>query len=75
MNSETGNPVIVEELLNGAETSYQIVQRISDLLYGGEMSVQDRRLLVDYLEPNPPRLDRIREAFALALAAPGYQWY
>jgi hypothetical protein len=75
LNGETGNPVPVEELIGDAVTTSEVIQRINEVLFGGEMSIKERQLLADYLDPSPPRPDRIREAFALAMAGPGYQWY
>ena len=52
-----------------------IANRIDLLLFGGEMPVADKAALVTYLRPDPPSTTRIRDAFGLALASPGFQWY
>ena len=62
-------------LLAGATTAQTIANRIDLLLFGGEMPVADKAALVTYLRPDPPSTTRIRDAFGLALASPGFQWY
>ena len=40
------------------------------------MPAADKAALVTYLKPDPAqRTTRIRDAFGLALASPGFQWY
>jgi hypothetical protein len=62
-------------LLAGANTAQRIADRIDFLLFGGEMPAVDKANLVTYLRPDPPTTTRIRDAFGLALASPGFQWY
>ena len=62
-------------LLAGANTAQRIADRIDVLLFGGEMPAVDKANLVTYLRPDPPTTTRIRDAFGLALASPGFQWY
>ena len=62
-------------LLAGATTAQAIADRLDVLLFAGEMPVADKAALVTYLKPDPPGTTRIRDAFGLALASPGFQWY
>ena len=62
-------------LLAGAATAQKIADRLDVLLFGGEMPAADKAALLTYLKPDPPTTTRIRDAFGLALASPGFQWY
>jgi uncharacterized protein (DUF1800 family) len=70
-----GATVDTTALLAGATTAQTIANRIDLLLFGGEMPPVDKAALVTYLKPDPPSTTRIRDAFGLALASPGFQWY
>ena len=70
-----GATVDTTALLAGANTAQNVANRIDLLLFGGEMPVADKTALVAYLRPDPPSTTRIRDAFGLALASPGFQWY
>jgi uncharacterized protein (DUF1800 family) len=70
-----GATVDTTALLAGANTAQLIANRIDQLVFGGEMPVVDKTALVAYLRPDPPTTTRIRDAFGLALASPGFQWY
>jgi hypothetical protein len=52
-----------------------VTTRIDQLLFAGEMPEDDRAALLAYLQPDPPSLSRIRDAFGLALASPAFQWH
>ena len=52
-----------------------IANRIDLLVFGGEMPVADKAALVTYIGTGVPSTTRIRDAFGLALASPGFQWY
>ena len=65
----------LEDFLNGAKDSAQIVARLDDALFAGHMDKQDRSALTRYMQPDPPDRARVRDAIALALASPGFQWY
>ena len=62
-------------LLAGANTAQRIADRIDVLVFGSEMPLADKAALVAYLQPDPPSTTRTRDAFGLALASPGFQWY
>jgi uncharacterized protein (DUF1800 family) len=70
-----GAAIDTTALLSGAATAQKIADRLDLLIFGGEMPLQDKAALVTYLKPDPPGATRIREAFGLALASPGFQWY
>jgi uncharacterized protein (DUF1800 family) len=70
-----GATVDTTALLAGANTAQRIADRIDVLIFAGEMPAADKAALVTYLRPDPPTTTRIRDAFGLALASPGFQWY
>ena len=70
-----GATIDTTALLAGATTAQAIANRIDTLLFGGEMPAADKAALMTYLRPDPPSTTRIRDAFGLALASPGFQWY
>ena len=70
-----GATIDTTALLAGATTAQRIADRIDLLLFGGEMPAVDKAALLTYLRPDPPTTTRIRDAFGLALASPGFQWY
>jgi len=70
-----GISVDIEAFLAGANTAQGIVNRIDAVMFGGGMSPADKNMIRDYLLPDPPSEARKREAVALAIASPGYQWY
>jgi hypothetical protein len=70
-----GATIDMTALLAGANTAQTVANRLDALLMGGKMRAADKAALVTYLSPNPPTTTRIRDAFGLALASPGFQWY
>lgn len=70
-----GATVDTTALLAGATTAQKVADRIDLLLFAGVMPAADKAALVTYLKPDPPSATRIRDAFGLALASPGFQWY
>jgi hypothetical protein len=70
-----GATIDTTALLAGAATAQRIADRIDLLLFAGGMDAADKAALVTYLRPDPPSTTRIRDAFGLALASPGFQWY
>ena len=73
--SITGATVDAAVLAAGAATAAEVTTRIDQLLFAGEMPEDDRAALLAYLQPDPPSLSRIRDAFGLALASPAFQWH
>lgn len=74
MNNEVGSGINILELLGDARMPADIVDRIDALLFGGEMTESLRDELIGFL-PGQPNEAQVRDAFALALASPSYQWY
>jgi Protein of unknown function (DUF1800) len=74
-NSISGVSVDITALLTGAANAIQIADRIDTLLFAGDMPTADKAALIAYLRPDPPTSTRIRDAFGLALASPGFQWH
>jgi hypothetical protein len=74
-NGVSGAIVDLPGLLAGAATATAIADRIDTLVFAGEMPAADKAAIITYLRPDPPSLSRIRDAFGLALASPGFQWH
>jgi uncharacterized protein (DUF1800 family) len=53
----------------------RIVDRLSLNLFGGQMPKQDMSALLAFLEADPADASRVRDAVALALVTPAFQWY
>jgi len=71
----SGSSVDTTTLLQGAVQAAPIAAKISELLYAKFMPQIEVTDLVNYLLPNNPSTTKIRDAFALACAAPTFQWY
>ena len=70
-----GASIDMTALLAGANTGQRVADRLDVLLMGGQMRPADKAALIAHLSPDPPSTTRIRDAFGLALASPGFQWY
>ncbi len=70
-----GATVDTTALLAGAATAQKVADRLDLVLFGGEMRAADKAALIAYLQPDPPSTTKLRDAFGLALASPGFQWY
>ncbi|POA74317.1 hypothetical protein C1882_29070 [Pseudomonas sp. FW305-E2] len=75
MSNSLGTKVNIADLLSGATSADDIADRIDAVLYGGEMPSADKTIVKSYLagEKTPTKL--AAEAFGLAMALPGFQWY
>lgn len=62
-------------LLGGLTTAQPIANKINQILYSGFMPYVEVSDLVNYMLPNNPSTTKIKDAFALACAAPTFQWY
>lgn len=65
----------VTTFMQGAATADAVVSRIDAALFGSAMPAADKTRIRDYLLAYPLTTDRMREAVALALSSPGFQWY
>jgi Protein of unknown function (DUF1800) len=70
-----GATIDTTALLAGANTGQRIADRLDVLLMGGQMRAADKQRLILHLSTDPPETARVRDAFGLALASPGFQWY
>ncbi len=71
----TGVTVDVNVFLGGATTADTIMDRINQAFFGGAMAAAEITRIRDYLLPDVPPFERIREAIGLAISSPGFQWY
>ncbi len=71
----SGLTVDVPGFLSGLTTAQQIVDRIDQAMFGGEMPASDKARIRTYLLPDPPSTIRQRDAIGLAIGSPGFQWY
>ena len=74
-SSITGAAVDAAVLAAGATTAAAVANRIDQLVFCGEMPADDKAALLAYLQPDPPPLARIRDAFGLAVASPAFHWH
>ncbi len=74
MNNEISGVTVNLSILNGANTAKSIADRLSLLLFGGEMAATEKAALVNFLLPDPPTTQRIKDAIALAVVSPSFQW-
>ena len=70
-----GVSVDVNALLAGAVTADTIAARLDQVVFGGAMPAADKTRIRDYLLPNNPYFEQIREAIGLTISSPGFQWY
>jgi uncharacterized protein (DUF1800 family) len=70
-----GVTVDVNALLAGATTADAIMNRLDQLVFGGAMPPADKTRIRDYLLPDSPWYEKIREAIGLVISSPGFQWY
>ncbi len=62
-------------LFAGATTSDGAMNKLDALCYGGAMPSVEKNRIKQYMLPDPPSEQRMREAAALVLSAPSFQWY
>lgn len=62
-------------LFAGANTADAVMNRLDALIFGGAMPTGEKNRIKQYLFPNPPSDFRMREAAALAVSSPSFQWY
>jgi hypothetical protein len=70
-----GVTVGVNALLAGATTADSIMNRLDQLVFGGAMPAADKTRIRDYLLPDSPWYEKIREAIGLVISSPAFQWY
>lgn len=71
----TGSVVDAPGFFAGLTTADQMVDRMSQAMFAGEWTAEERNRIRDYLLPNPPSASRQRESLGLAIASPSFQWY
>ena len=75
MRNELGTTVNIDALVAGETTPTGIANRIDLTLYGGEMPSSDKQLVTTFLKSSSTPAKLAAEAFGLAMALPGFQWY
>ncbi|HRF60902.1 MAG TPA: DUF1800 domain-containing protein [Fimbriimonadaceae bacterium] len=76
MNDEVdGVQVNVRTLFSGLRTATQVVEKINQMLFGGEMPTNEKATLTTYLGARATDPVRQRAAIAMALSGPGFQCY
>lgn len=71
----SGVTVDYATFFSGLTTADQMADKIKQAMFLGEMPTYDRNRIRDYLLPNTPSTTRQRDAIALAIASPSFQWY
>jgi hypothetical protein len=67
--------VDIDALLGTASTAQQITDKFNELIFGGTMTVDERNAIQNYLLPDTPSTQKKRDALALAMSSPTFQWY
>ena len=62
-------------LLKGAFTASEVTARISKLLFQNEMTSEEKADIMTFLLPDGDSAKKVRNAFALSMASPGFQRY
>jgi uncharacterized protein (DUF1800 family) len=70
-----GQTVDLAAFLNGAFGLDPVMNQIDARLFGNQMPSAERARITSYLSADPSSEYRIREAIALAIASPAFQWY
>jgi uncharacterized protein (DUF1800 family) len=61
---------------NGLTTAQQMVDKIDQAMFAGEMPASDKDKIRLYLLPDPvTNVTKKRDAIGLAIGSPGFQWY
>ncbi|MGE0479191.1 MAG: DUF1800 domain-containing protein [Phycisphaerae bacterium] len=74
-NQLSGATVDPTAFFAGLTTADQMVARINQVLFGGQMSAVEQEEIRAFLAVSPGSLQRKRDALALATSAPGFQWF
>lgn len=73
------NQVVIDynAFFNGMNTAQQCVDRIDQALFAGEMPPGEKTRILQYMQPDPPAptVTEKRDALALAMGSPAFQWY
>lgn len=75
MSATTGEIVVDLAQFRATDTADTVMTAIDTRLFGGEMPAATRTRLRAFLVAQPMTTTRVREAIALALSAPAFQWY
>lgn len=60
---------------SGASTPAELIARIDDDMFGGELETADREAILGYLTIDPASASRRAESLGLAIGSPSFQWY
>jgi hypothetical protein len=78
MAAQIGNVVVdYTAFFNGLTTAVQCIDRINAALFGGELPTDQRARVLQFMQPDPPNptTNEKRDALALAMGCPEFQWY
>lgn len=73
-NEQVGIRFNINDIL-GAGSADQKIEAINQKLFFGQLPETDRAELLAYLSVDPDDRTRVEETVALALGAPGFQWF
>jgi len=74
-NQVSGASVNASALFQGLNTNTAIAAKINQLLANGNMAAEDVAAVQAYLSPTETDINKIREALALGMCSPSFQWY
>jgi len=73
--SVSGVAIDSAAFFNGLTSASQMAERISQVMFAGEMPAPEKDRIRTYLLPDAPSTQRKKDAMGLAVGAPSFQWY
>jgi hypothetical protein len=70
-----GASVNVTAFFNGLTTSQQMIDRIDQAIFAGEMPAAEKARIRNYMLPDSPSTQRRQEGIGLAIGSPAFQWF
>jgi uncharacterized protein (DUF1800 family) len=70
-----GASVGTAAFFSGLTTAQQLVDKIDQAMFGGEMPLSDKNRIKTYATATPTNATTQQEAIGLAIGSPGFQWY
>lgn len=74
-NQISGVSVDATGFFTGVTTAAQVVAKLNDAIFLGEMPAADQARIKSYLLPDNPSATKKNEAAGLAIGSPAFQWY
>lgn len=60
---------------SGLTTAQQMADQINQVMFAGELPLNEKNRIRDYMLPDAPSTQRKKDAIGLAISTPSFQWY